>query len=358
MLPDRRCDFCANPRVAERPRSAVPAAGAPRVAASPCNAYLCPVLEVNRCADEAAEQVALDVYNAVWSHDTFTMDDIRSFKASVLAHVNYLARIDGAVIGAAVAVVFPQRAERVFTIITVPAEQRRRGAGSALYEAVSAWTAERALSEIDVPVLDNDPDSLAFAQRRGFVRERHEFGLVLDLAGVTPPAIEPPAGIEIVTWSDRPDLARGMYEVALEAEPDIPGLEDDLIEPFDDWLAHSLQRAGDRPDAMFIAVAGDEVVGYAKFALTAAQPTIAHHDLTAVKRAWRGRGIARTLKAAQVNWALANGFAELHTRNEARNEPIRRLNDRFGYRAGIGRIYLTGPLSAARATRGFPPSPS
>jgi GNAT superfamily N-acetyltransferase len=84
-------------------------------------------------------------------------------------------------------------------------------------------------------------------------------------------------------------------------------------------------------------------VGYAKFSLTEAQPTVAHHDLSAVKRAWRGRGIARALKAAQITWARANGYTELHTRNEQRNEPIRRLNESFGYRPGIGRIYLVGP---------------
>ena len=51
------------------------------------------------------------------------------------------------------------------------------------------------------------------------------------------------------------------------------------------------------------------------------------------------------LKAAQINWALANGYTELQTRNEKRNEPIRRLNARLGYRPGTGRIYLIGGLS-------------
>jgi GNAT superfamily N-acetyltransferase len=303
------------------------------------------VLEVTPCADEPDEQVSLDVHNAVWPHDTFTLDDVRSFKASVRDHVDYLARIDGAAVGSAVGVIFPQRADRVFTILTVLAGQRRRGVGSALYEAISAWTAKRGLSEIEVAVRDNDPQSLAFAQRRGFVEERRELGVVLHLAQITPPEVEPPDGVEIATWAQRPELARGMYEVALEALPDIPGFEDDDAEPYDDWLRHDMQGSGDRPEATFVALAGDEVIGYAKFSLTAAQPTIAHHDLSAVKRAWRGRGVARALKATQINWALANGYTELRTRNEERNEPIRQLNARFGYRPGIGHIYLVGPVS-------------
>jgi GNAT superfamily N-acetyltransferase len=117
------------------------------------------------------------------------------------------------------------------------------------------------------------------------------------------------------------------------------------MEPFEDWLEHDMRGSGDRPDATFVAVAGDEVVGYAKFSLTAAQPDTAHHDLTAVKRAWRGRGIAGALKAAQIRWAKDNGYQELRTVNEQRNEPIRRLNARLGYRPAPGRLHMEGPLS-------------
>jgi GNAT superfamily N-acetyltransferase len=310
------------------------------------------VLEVTRCEGEADERAALGIYNAVWPHDAFTMDEVRSFRESVRDYVSYLVHADGAAVGSAVGAVFPQRADRVFTILTVLPEQRRQGAGSALYQAVSAFAAGLGLDEIEVAVLDSDPGSLAFALRRGFVAERRELGVVLHLAGMAPLAIELPDGVEIVTWAERPELARGMYEVALEAEPDIPGNSGDEMEPFDDWLVHDMQGAGDRPEATFVAVAGGEVaggevVGYAKFSLSEAQPGIAHHDLSAVKRAWRRRGIARALKTAQINWALAHGYTELHTRNEERNEPIRRLNAYFGYRPGIGRIYLAGPLASS-----------
>ena len=65
--------------------------------------------------------------------------------------------------------------------------------------------------------------------------------------------------------------------------------------------------------------------------------------MTAVKRAWRGRGIARALKVTEINWAIANGYTELHTSNEERNDPINRLNARLGYRPGDATIYLVGP---------------
>jgi GNAT superfamily N-acetyltransferase len=307
------------------------------------------MVEVNECDGEADEQISLEVYNAVWPHDAITLDEAQSFKASVVGYVHYLALLDRSVAGSALAVVSPQRTDRVFTLVTVLSQHRRRGVGSALYGAISGWTIGRGLRELEAPVLDNDSESLAFGQTRGFVEERRELGVVLRLSDIDPPRVEPPEGVEIVTWAQRPELARGLYEVACEALPDIPGDEDDVVEPFEDWLAHEMQGSGDRPDATFVAVAGDEVIGYAKFSLTAAQPTTAHHDLSGVKRAWRRRGVARALKAAQINWALANGYRELHTRNEQRNEPIRRLNAQFGYRPGVGRIYLIGPCATSQA---------
>jgi hypothetical protein len=41
--------------------------------------------------------------------------------------------------------------------------------------------------------------------------------MVLELAALEPSAVDPPPGIDIVTWADRPELAAGMYEVAVEA---------------------------------------------------------------------------------------------------------------------------------------------
>ena len=302
--------------------------------------------EIAPYANEEDEQLGLDVYNAVWPHDRVGMTEERSYRASLLDHIDLLARIDGDVGGSALGGIQPEWPEFVFALVTVLPEYRSRGAGTGLYEAISGWARERGLDTIQTIVADDDPESLAFAQRRGFAEESREKGVSLDLTRIEPPTVELPEGVEITTWAERPELARGMYEVLLEAAPDIPGSEDEATEPFEHWLAHDMQAGpGDRPEATFIALAGDEVIGYAKFSLTAAQPTTAHHDLTGVKRAWRGRGVARSLKATQIAWAKANGYEELRTRNDERNAPIRHLNEEFGYRPTVGRIYLRGPLA-------------
>ena len=303
------------------------------------------MVEVAPVADETDERLSLDAYIETWPHESFGLPEVQSFKASLLDYADLLAREDGVVLGSGFAALFPGLPESPRVMVTVPPRHRRRGAGTALYSALSDWARERGLETLEAVLADNDPDSLAFAERRGFVVERHEKGVALDLTAIEPPPVEPPPGVEIVTWADRPELARGLFEISLDASPDVPGYEDEEHEPFEAWLAHDMQGPGDRPEATFVAVAGDEAVGYAKFSLSSTAPTRAYHDLTAVKRAWRGRGIARALKSAQIGWAKANGFELLKTTNDERNTPMRRLNEQLGYEPWIGRLFLRGPLA-------------
>ena len=211
------------------------------------------MLTVSPAANSAEEQASLNVYNAVWPTDAVTMAEVESYKRSQLDYVDFLARIDGEPAGSGVGTVGPHRPDQVTTITAVLPEQRRRGIGTALYEAISGWAAERALDQLVARVSDDDPESLAFAQKRGFVQATHEKGLVLRLAEIEPPRVELPDGVEIVTWAERPGIERGLYEVALEGYPDIPGQEDDAVEPFEGWLEHEMRGSGDRPDATLVA---------------------------------------------------------------------------------------------------------
>ena len=229
--------------------------------------------------------------------------------------------------------------------VAVVPDGRRGGVGSSLLDALSAWA--RALGYVDLmgPVKETDDVSLAWATRRGFVEIGRNSLLALDLTRASRPAVAPPPGIEIASWAERPDASEGMYAVAREAYPDVPGEEDAEVAPFDEWLAMDMQGAGDRPEATFVALSDGEVVAYAKLSLSLARPTVAMHDMTGVRRDWRGRGIARALKAAEIAWALDNGYERLETQNEERNEPIRRLNERYGYVIEPGSVTVRGPIA-------------
>ena len=90
---------------------------------------------------------------------------------------------------------------------------------------------------------------------------------------------------------------------------------------------------------------GREVVGYAKLAFSTESTERAFHDLTGVKRAHRGRGIASALKATQIRWAKEQGFGSLQTANEVRNAPIRHLNAKHGYVLEPGAVIVRRALA-------------
>jgi len=228
--------------------------------------------------------------------------------------------------------------------VAVLREARGSGVGSALLDSLSSWARELGYTDLMGPVKETDDVSLAWAARRGFAEIGRNSLLALDLTRTARPTVDAPDGIEIASWAERPGVEAGMYAVAREAYPDVPGEEDAKLASFEEWLAMDMQGAGDRPEATFVALSDGEVVAYAKLSLSRARPTVAMHDMTGVRREWRGRGIARALKAAEIAWALDNGFERLETQNEERNEPIRRLNERYGYVVEPGSVTVRGPI--------------
>ena len=243
-----------------------------------------------------------------------------------------LAERDGEAVGAGYALTgWHTPPHRGIGAALVLPEQRGRGTGDELRGILERWVAERGVSEFEGPVAEEDKGSIAWAAARGYEEAGRNSRMVLDLTTIDAPTVAPPPGIEIVTWAERPELAEGLWEVAREAAPDIPGEEDSDIGALDEWLDRDMRGSGDRPEAVFVALEDGEVLGYAKLAFSEETAERAFHDLTGVKRAHRGRGIAAVLKAAQIAWAKEQGFSTLQTSNEVRNAPIRHLNAKHGY---------------------------
>jgi mycothiol synthase len=224
----------------------------------------------------------------------------------------FVARINGEAVGSAVG----KRSSQVGTLYAmarVVPEARRRGAGSALYAAVSAHPAALGLDELWGRV--REPEALEFVHNRGF----REFGREIEsvLTVTSAPEVAPPPGIEITNLGDRPELAGACHAIDAEAVPDIPaGAE--LV----------------------------QVVAYAALLARTAEPGTAEHQLTAVKRAWRRRGIAAALKRGQIAWAAEHGFARLATYNDEANMPMRGVNARLGYEPQPPRLLVLGPLAS------------
>jgi GNAT superfamily N-acetyltransferase len=207
--------------------------------------------------------------------------------------------------------------------------------------AVSRYARVSRRVQLEGSIRAHDEESLRYFTRRGFERVGGEEAVALDLAAADARVPEPPHGVRIVSRAEMPDVVDGMYAVAQEAEPDIPGGVP--VRPFDVWRATEIDRPSLAPELTFVALAGDEVVGYAILDSLGGE---LWHRLTAVKRARRRRGIATALKLAQIGAARRSGLARLVTTNEERNVAMRSINDALGYRSELrlSTIVVRGPL--------------
>jgi len=192
-------------------------------------------------------------------------------------------------------------------------------------------------------IREDDTSSLQAVVAHGFAEIGREFPVVLDLRTASQASAPPPAGIEITNLADRPDLARAAWDVEVEAAPDIPTEGGVEAWPFERWRSAVLDAPSALPEAAVVAVANGEVVGSA--VLAALSDGGAEHGLTAVRRAWRGRGIATALKSAQIEWARRTGYTELHTSNDETNLSMRSINTRLGYEAAPAFVMVRGPLA-------------
>jgi mycothiol synthase len=85
------------------------------------------------------------------------------------------------------------------------------------------------------------------------------------------------------------------------------------------------------PEATFVALAGDEIVGMAGLNHDADRPDRAENALTAVRRDRRGHGLARRLKETATAWASEHGIREIYTWTQTGNENMRAVNERLGF---------------------------
>jgi GNAT superfamily N-acetyltransferase len=303
------------------------------------------VATIREIGEDELEAFIGVVTQAMPREETGGVAGLIDWRRQAEAMIWLLAEKDGAVAGAGYALTgWHTPPHRGIGAALVLPDRRGQGIGDELRATLERWAVEHGATELDAPVAEGDDGSLAWAAARGYEEAGRNSRMVLDLTAIEAPAVEPPAGIEIVTWAERPDLAEGLWEVAREAGPDIPGEEETEVGELDEWLERDMRGSGDRPEAVFVAVENGEVLGYAKLSFSDETTERAFHDLTGVKRAHRGRGIAAVLKAAQIAWAKEKGFHTLQTSNEVRNAPIRHLNAKHGYVLEPGVVIVRGSL--------------
>jgi GNAT superfamily N-acetyltransferase len=290
------------------------------------------------------------IVNTTSPEDPASLDEIRWSDATYPGTTRLLAERDGQVIGAATVgriYMYPPVHPAFWGSIGVLAEARRQGVGQRLLHAISDAARAAGKTELQIRCVDDRPEGIDFLAHRGFSELDRAKTVHLDLLGLAPPTVAPPPGIAFTTLAQRPDLVGGVHAVALETFGDIPGGDDPMAAG---ELAEFRARDVDRPsipkDAFFVAVetGSGRVVGYASLVMLPGSTTRAYHDMTAVLRAFRGRGIARELKLATIAWALGQGLTVLETGNDEGNAAMRAVNARLGYRPLPDEVTMRGPL--------------
>jgi len=123
---------------------------------------------------------------------------------------------------------------------------------------------------------------------------------------------------------------------------DVPSL---LNVTADDWSSEWIND----PEAMFMAISGHQVIGVAGLMLDTDRPERAEVAYTAVRREWRGKSVASTLKRMSLAWATEHGITEVYTWTQRGNDTMRRLNEHLGFTYGAVSISVRAPLPLAHS---------
>lgn len=234
--------------------------------------------------------------------------------------------------------------------VIVEPDCRGQGIGSALWdqlwEDLKANRATRLVSD----VLDNDAQSLVFAQRRSFVIDQHYFSFELDLTTFdeTPfladiAALEA-SGIRFCALADFPDTIETRHKLYDLNESD--AFENSNTST--PWTYSIFEKAvfqapWFRRDGQLLAVDGNQWIGMAAVGLVP-ETHSAYNENSVVLRPYRRRKIATSLKVLAARYARENGAHKLLTDSNLRNAPILAINRNMGYKPQPGKYTLVCEL--------------
>jgi RimJ/RimL family protein N-acetyltransferase len=261
-----------------------------------------------------------------------SVEEMRAAATDETLHV--LAILDGEVVGSGLS----GRSSFDYAGLQprVVPSMRRRGVGTALLVALADHAVARGFTEAGSIV--EDRGSLAFATRFGFEEVDRQIEQVRAIGEEPEPVL--PDGVTVVTIAERPDLWAAAYDpFALEAIRDM-ATHLPLVVTRDEW-EHEWRGS---PEAMFLALDGDEIVGCAGLEFDPDRPDRSEHAFTAVAPRWRRRGLATALKRLTLRSAAERGIREVYTWTQRDNADMRAVNERLGYRYGKEAITIRGPL--------------
>lgn len=215
-----------------------------------------------------------------------------------------------------------------------------QGIGTALYDRAFDLAQRFGAQRIYSTVREDRPLAISFADKRGF----KQTGRTNRMSGldVTKANLEGYESLDermraeqirIATLAELgPDddaVLHSLHDLSNSSARDIPASEVFNL-PYDQWLAIMMRAPGSSPDATWVALDADKPVGIAVLQRRGAHSGF--NGYTGVDSAYRGKGIARALKLKTIEYARANGIAQIITGNDIDNQRMLAINRRMGYR--------------------------
>lgn len=225
---------------------------------------------------------------------------------------------------------------------------RRQGVGAALWQAALAYLDEKGATRLASEVLEDDPDSLAFARRRDFSIDRHHYASFLDLAtfdetlflaGLAALQAQGIRFCALAALPDTPETRRQFYELNLAVVRDIPGENWDFEEYPQFYAQYIVGAPWFSRTNQLLAMDGEQMVGFASVRLFP-ETNRAYNATTGVIRPYRGRKIGLALKVLAARYARSQGAQRVTTDNDSLNTPILAINRRLGYQPLPGQYLL------------------
>ena len=292
------------------------------------------MIEVRRAATDSDLEGWIRVKRAVLPNESaWTVEDFKTRMPDDRAV--FVAELEGEIVGAGLGG-RSDDPQRGFVNPRVHPDARRRGVGTLLLRECLAFVEELGFGRVSGQV--TDPGSKEFAERFGFVETDRQVEQVRHLHAEIP--VDPlPAGVEVTTIAERPELLEAAYPLARdEGYPDL-ALEGSISVPLDDWLHDEATL----PEGSFVALVDDDIVGYSGL-VAHDNDGVAEDGLTVVRREWRRRGLAKALKQRELAWAQQAGLHEVVTWTQRGNDGMRAVNERLGYEYRDSAITMTASL--------------
>ena len=219
---------------------------------------------------------------------------------------------------------------RISAFAGVLPPHRGRGIGARLVELIEQRAGEiasRAAGEeatVSQPIAPANDGARRLLKQRGYERVRSFWQMEIALQR-RPPALDPPAGIEIETLTPGDD--RRVYEAMQEAFQDHWNF---TPRPYEQWRAWNVDRPSFDPSLWLLAVDGDEIAGAS---LCAARDDAGWVNVLGVRRRWRRRGVGLALLHESFHRLYERGFRRVGLDVDAANPTgATRLYERAGMR--------------------------